>query len=544
MEKKYLYAKENNAHFINVMQVDGIYVKEALIQNDVYDESEANHNSKSIAKIMKSAPARCTIYFPGGIYHFNGSAENGRATVATSAAMQSFAGDGMNATFIREKSQEVETVFLMAHDRCILSDMSITSADMAGEYKKEWEDFPHGTAVAIDCYYSDAPFSAECIFQNLTINSSGNSLVTKAYYRPFEIAFKVRGNWLDPYFHSIWMTDVFTGFDVSEGSAGGFAMGGSIQIIDVNYYMTLDPNGDAGSKLHWSIFYRSRGLAMEQLEILHCMYIGSQFIYVDIEEGESHKPAYDMVIDHNYINTVKLDAGSDETKSGIYMNLPSIEGAYSRDVRFTNNSCSGRSPGSGAFFYVKGAVRGITFADNDVSSGGADKCVYIRSTDLAAPGNEVGVRDVKIAGNYFRNYQNPITVGGDGYDPSRTGGKAKDDFHIDRVIVSNNQIMGEIPEIERIARGGIHLSKCRSVSITGNTQCPTQGYALTLYECERVAITGNSFESFLDGTRGKAGVWLNRCRGVSVGTNAIYGFSEAIAEIDCENVLISSNITG
>ena len=518
-ENKSIYTRENNAHFINVMQADGVYVKETLIQSEFYDESTANHNSEAIAEIMKTAPPKCTIYFPGGMYHFNGAADSGRAVIVSSGEMQSFAGDGINATFIREKSRDTETFFLMAHGHCSISDMSITSADMAEAYTVEWENEPHKTAVTFDCSKAPNLFTAGCILQNLVINSTGNDIIRTSYHRPFETAVKVRGNWLDTYCHTMWMTDVFTGFDVAEKWVGGALMGGPIRIINVHSYAS---NGDSGKKQRWNTFFKSEGAIMEQIEILNCMYIGSQFIRIDSAVGEDRKPSYDMVIDHNYINTVWIDAGSDETKSGIYINLPVIDGQYSRDIRFTNNSCTGRSPGDGAFFYVKGAVRGVTFADNDVSSGGADKCVYIRSTE-AADGTDTGIRDVKIYGNYFRNYKNPITVGGDS--------KAKDDFYIDRVIVMGNQTMNEAA-VERIGKVGINLSRCRSVTLTGNTLCPTLGYALTMYGCERAAVSGNIFEGFDTDTPGEVGIWLKECKDIALGTNVMHGFKKNIEQTD------------
>ena len=181
-----------------------------------------------------------------------------------------------------------------------------------------------------------------------------------------------------------------------------------------------------------------------------------------------------MVIDHNYINNCWQDDDGDPQKSGIYMNLPPLaDGSnYSRDIRFTNNSCSGRAPRRGAFFYVTGTCRGITVSENDIMSGGHDKCIYIRATREVKAGEGIAIRDIKITNNYIRNYRSPITIGGDLHDPSRddvaTQGVDDDPYVNERVIIAGNQTMN-LDVITTIGLTTCYLNQCRKVTVSNNS---------------------------------------------------------------------------
>ena len=123
---------------------------------------------------------------------------------------------------------------------------------------------------------------------------------------------------------------------------------------------------------------------------------------IAIPPDTKNSPVYDMVIDHDYINTGWVEDTGDPKQSGIYLNLPPLaDGSNcSRDIRFTNNSCTARSPRHGAFFCVTGTCRGSTVSENDIASGCADKCIYIRASSQVKPQEGIAIRDIKITNEY------------------------------------------------------------------------------------------------------------------------------------------------
>ena len=269
----------------------------------------------------------------------------------------------------------------------------------------------------------------------MNINSLGNTIKLHGYSRPFETGILVTGSWLNVYVHTMWMSDLYTAIDVNEGAV----MGGPAKFIDVNFYGTHEREQTKA----WTIFFKSLTRFMEQVELIHCTFIGAQFIYMDGSNRASDAfqgttPVYDMVIDHNYINVVDTfqapEAKSpDKRYSGIYMHLPPAcpqDGVvrYSRDIRFTNNSCTGRAPADGAFFYVEGMCRGITFSHNDISSPLSTRCIAIRPLAQAPPTHPESqpfhsMQDVKITDNYFRTWMRLMEIGAPRFrrSPARFG---------------------------------------------------------------------------------------------------------------------------
>ena len=86
----------NSAHYINVTQADGLFVKEPLIVCDAFDARTAAENSRRIKAIMASdkISERCRIHFPAGIYYFDGAAEGWEASIQTTHKFQSITGGG------------------------------------------------------------------------------------------------------------------------------------------------------------------------------------------------------------------------------------------------------------------------------------------------------------------------------------------------------------------------------------------------------------------------------------------------------------------
>ena len=341
--------------------------------------------------------------------------------------------------------------------------MQIASADCDRQYKADWSEKHHQTAIHLDAP-EDPNWHTDPQVLDVNINSSGNNIVLTDFYRPFNTGVKVTGPWLNVYVHTMWMREVNNALYVCQGRR----IAGPAKFIDVNAYATPPQY----SKV-WNIFFKSEGSFMEQVELIHCTYIGSQFICMDgssLPPAGWRNPVYDMVIDHNYINNYWLDRDEDPRKSGVYFNLPPLaDGSnYSRDIRFTNNSCTGRASAHGAFFYVTGNCRGITISENDIACGGDDKCIYIRANSQVAK-DGISVRDIKITNNYIRSYRNPITIGGDAQDPSRTGQTKLDNdpFTTERVVIVGNQTMN----LDPLVNTGLttcYLNQCRKVSVSGN----------------------------------------------------------------------------
>ena len=120
---------------------------------------------------------------------------------------------------------------------------------------------------------------------NVTVNTTGNNIVITDYYRPFQEGVQVTGPWLNVYVHTMSMRDVFNAININQGER----IAGPAKFIDVNVYSTA-PQGAPPDKVSttWNTFFKSEGHFMEQVELIHCTYIGSQFIYMD---GSQPSPA-------------------------------------------------------------------------------------------------------------------------------------------------------------------------------------------------------------------------------------------------------------
>lgn len=528
----------NSDHFINVTQTDKLYVAAPLISTDRYDGTIASNNTLRIQAIMKKAGTQCIVYFPAGRYYFNGAAPGQTGTIETTQDGQTFAGDGMDATILVQKSIDVSSTIRITHDRSTVREMQICSSDCDPKYQQDWEEHRHQAAIHLDApadrWYVDPRID------HVNINSSGNNIIMRDFYRPFKVGIKLTGPWLNVYVHTMWMRDVENAIYINQGKR----IAGPAKFIDVNVYAS---SPYYGSKL-WNTFFKSEGHLMEQVEIIHCTYIGSQFIYIDgapVAPDTDHNPAYNMVIDHNYINNCWQDAGDDPKKSGIYMNLPPLDDGtnYTRDIRFTSNSCTARAPGRGAFFYVTGCIKGLTISENDFLSGGIDKCIYVRAnTQVGTSG--IAVRDVKISNNYFRSFRAPITIGGDRYDTSRVSDAEKgvddDPYTIEQVAISGNQMMEE-DAVTTIGLTTCFLNKCRKVIVNGNSFGNTAKSALIARNCDEMTVTGNNIGGLDKKSSGK-GIESIGCRMVNMSGNTIRGLNTGISISDSQQVSIGQNV--
>jgi hypothetical protein len=240
------------------------------------------------------------------------------------------------------------------------------------------------------------------------------------------------------------------------------------------------------------------------------------------------------------------------------MNLPpKLSGTpnYSRDIRFTNNSCTGRAPRRGAFFYVEGMCRGITFSGNDISSPAVDKAIYIRPTerlerDGVSPAGEVAIRDIKITDNYFRSFSNLVTIGGDLHDPERTR-RPKDDPHrgqdddpwlVQRVIIAHNQNMME-GNSTGFGLTGIYLNRVHQAVVQANTLVETAGTAVAIRECHDVTLNSNSFRG-LAKPRGRQAIHVSRSESVTLSGNVLADFQQGVVVQEAKRVTLGQNVLG
>ena len=532
---------ENNAHFVDVTRADGVYVSKPVEASEAFDPGVARRNSERVHAILTSERVgeQCLVYFPPGRYYFDGAADGWQATIETTARNQTIAGAGMNATRIFQADRSVAATIRLRHDQTAVRDLFLGSADTCTVFQPLWEDEPHRAAVHIDAPVGGGKWYASPRIERLTINSYGNSISQDRFSRPFEEGIRITGTWLDVYVRQVWMTDTFTGFYVDQGAV----MAGPAKILEVNHYSTHAK--DRRSRA-WTTFFKSETNFMEQVELLDCMFIGAQFVYMDGRPRKPHgphTPVYNMVISRNYINVYDVgDAPEarepDARWSGLYFCMPAQhrENAppnYSRDIRFVDNSCTGRAPRDGAFFYVEGMLRGLTIEGNDISSAGAARCIQIRAMErLDKPGvgaaDDIAIRDVKVTNNYFRSYRNIITVGMGHRDPMLGGadGAERDPFWVQRIIFANNQSMME-GGTEHAQLTACHFDRVRQLVLEGNTLAPTPGVSLAVQMSEDVIIQGNA----LAGTNavGSVGILLADVNGAAIAHNTLRGFERGIA---------------
>jgi hypothetical protein len=573
--------QSNSPQFINVTQADGVYVRDPVVATAAADPAIARQNSVHMQAIMKAPGTgpKCLIYFPPGQYYFDGAAPGWQASIETTHPDQTIAGADINATRVLQLNRDVASTVRLRHTGSTVRDLFIGAADHDTAFHPEWEAQPLNAALFLDAASTEQTrWPSDPVVRNVNINSPGNTIARQSFYRPFRTGIRITGAWLNIYAHTLWITHTFTAIDIDQGPV----MAGPAKFIDINHYCIEA----IGKSRVWTTFFRSTAHFMEQVELIHCTFIGAQFIRMDGRPGTNtagHYPAYNMIIDHNYINVYDtMEApeahSSDPVYSGIYLNLPPListdsQTNYSRDIRFSNNSCTGRTPTRGAFFYVEGNCRGITLSENDISCAGADKCIYIRpgqpmaSRDPLAQA-DVAIRDVKINNNYFRNWRAPITIGGDKRDPARTDlppkdparGRDDDAACIQRVIIANNQSMQEGPTT-RIGLTHAYLNRCRQVSISGNTFDETAGFGFALQGCEDVSITGNSLRGLrmnshtgilLQGVSNGAatgnsvntfanGITVIASTGIALGVNAVSGARCAIECRDTASVSLTGN---
>ena len=570
---------------IDVTCVDGKYVNKPVLATEKYEPEIAKENSQRIQAILKAvSDISCVIYFPGGNFYFDGAAEGWQGSIETTHPFQTICGAGMNGTRILQVSRSVSSTIRLRHTGCAVRDLYIGSADTNDTFNIDWEKAPHQTAIHLDSVVSDwKSWPCDPRIQNVNINSNGNTILGPySYSRPFKTGIKISGSWLNIYVHTVWIMDTFTAIDIDQGPV----MAGPAKFIDINFY---SPHVAGGQKTQeWTTFFRSRSYFMEQVELIHCTFIGAQFIYMDsrpVQPKGELTPVYDMVVDHCYINVHDTPHSSASTepypeRSGIYMNLQPLQAgknsSYSRDIRFTNNSCTGRSTSQGAFFYLEGMCRGITIADNDISCGyGNDKCIYIRPTsqlnvDGVSKASDIGIRDVKIYNNYFRNWKTLITIGGDKQDPSRqslppqdvSAGKDTPSYRVQRVNIFNNQSMQE-SGTENVALTGCYLERCSQVVISGNNFAEKKSsgivlrdcgnalvnsnslvaidsndpaYGIAMFGCQSGAVTGNSLKKF------RNGIYLDKCRQISLGNNVLDDAAYGISCMGSSQISLSGNI--
>lgn len=544
--------------FVDVTQVDGKVVLEPLIPTPEADEEIAQLNTKRIKAILTSPEIGeyCRIHFPAGMYYFKGAAEGWTGSIQSTATNQSFTGDGINATLIRQMDREVESTFRIEHENCTIENLSICSSDRSESFVEEWDKDRHQIAIH---FVAKEGWATDPQVLNVNINSTGNDFVVKGFFRPFETGMRFDGAWLNVYVQSMFIQDVLNAIYINQGEL----IAGPAKFIDINAYATSQYEGSKS----WNTFFKSEGHFMEQVELIHCTYIGSQFIYMDgTKPNPGKNPVYNMIVDHCYINSLWLPAEADPKWSGIYMNLPPKPGGidkgygsslYSKLIYLTNNTCGGKTPERGAFFYIEGNVKGVFIEGNNFSSGGGDKCIYLRPT-LQIDDTGVAMRNIEIRNNYFNDFRNPICIGGDIHDPVRENfdyafhypemgrdgygfnrGRDDDPYWIENVVIAENQTF-YLPIVGRRHLTGVYLNKCRQVSITGNNFMESDSTAYFLRQCEQMTITGNNMLG-VGTSLDRNGIELIECSGVSIADNALRKYRSGLAIRDSKEVSISGN---
>jgi parallel beta-helix repeat protein len=541
----------NSKHFIDVTHADGVFVLEAVRASDTYQDELALNNSLRIKRIMSSPliGAYCRFHFPAGSYYFNGAAEGWDATMITSAGNQSITGDGINATRILQKSTTVRATLKVNHSNCTVQNLSILSTDFQQTFNHEWEETPHQTAILLETKTLQPPWHTDPQILNVNINATGNNIAVDGYYRPFKTGIRSLGPWLNIYVHSMFILHVHNAIYINQGDI----IAGPAKFIDVNCYATAPGNEPRA----WNVFFKSEGHFMEQVELIHCTYIGSQFIYMDgtqfSTEDENFtktptNPVYNMLIDHCYINSLWLPTPSKGAQwSGMYFNLPPKPGGidpgygselYSRAIIFTNNFCAGKTPPNGALFYIEGNLKGLTIHGNDFASGGGNRCIYVRAT-MPLINSDVAVRDIMITDNVFNDFVNPITLGERLEEPlkiqSSSGAAAN---WIEGVKISGNKTF-YLPILERYQALTLCCNHVRQVSLNDNHFPKTNNSVVVMQHCSEIAISSNLFTGLQD--QGKNGICLFNCNNTTLTGNVIRGFKKGINLENSDTVALSGN---
>jgi hypothetical protein len=516
----------NDQHFIDVTLADGVYVKEPLLRADAYDENTARENTRRIHSILtsQSVASNCLIYFPAGVYFFDGAGPGWDASIQTTHPRQTIAGDGMNATIIAQKNTSLAATVKIHHDACTIRDLQVRSADLSAVYQPDWDQNRHRAAIWLDA--PGKAWKADPQILDVNINTSGNNVAFKDFHRPFETGVKATGPWLDIYVHTLWMRDVKNGIDLDQGAF----IGGPAHFIDVNFVATSQQVYRG-----WTTFLRSQSRFMEVVKIIDCFFIGSQFIHMEgrpTGKDEKHNPAYTIVIDHNYMNTLWGDAGDEARYSGIYMNLPpSPDGrSYSRNICFTNNYVAGRAPKHGAFFHLQGVCRGIDISNNFIGSGRSGKCIQVLPGQPIGPG-DVAMRDIRITENYICDYRRAITIGGDDSLGWTEG-----------ISIAGNQTFFH-PSPNPIGETTVDLIRARAASVVGNAFAETAGSSLIARQCERLSISDNQING-LGSERSPRGIALEDSRDVTITGNHVRGFERAVSLEGSDRVTAGSNAFG
>ncbi len=533
-------------HLVNVAEADGVIVDEPLVAASAFDVAIARENARRIHAIMHhpALQENAIIFFPAGTYYFDGPVDGESATIMTTGRFQTFMGVDASATRLLQKSTSVEATIRLSHDTCAVRNLYVGSADEDDAFHEDWEAAPHNAAILLDAPIpAEGPIAWQLDPQilNVHVNGHGNAITLERYSRPFRNAIEIRGPWLNVYAHTVWINDAYTAIYVEQGPV----MAGPAKFIDVNFYRTYERSR---SKI-WTTFFKSERHFMEQVEIIHCTFIGAQFISMDgrVPEGSTvtGTPAYDMVIDHNYINVVANEnteqrSDPDARWSGVYLNLPAKrtpDGAvhYTRDIRFTNNSCSGRSPANGAFFYAEGMCRGITFAENDVSCAIQARCVYIRpdGSGVGADAN-VGIHDVDISGNYFRNWSNLVTIGAETRDGDAPASRVK------RAAITRNRNTFE-SALHHAGGTAIAVRNAEQVVVDTNLLAETGGAGIEVSDTEEVIVTGNTSRG-LGRDKSGTGIYFSRVSSGIATANTLSNWACGISIANCRGIVLSDNV--
>ncbi len=529
----------NSASFIDVSRADGHFVKQPIVSTNGYDAKIATQNTARMKAIMstKEIGEYCRVHFPAGSYYFNGAAPGWEASIQTTAKNQSITGDGINATRIIQKSLTVLTTIMVGHSNGTIENLSIMSADRQATINPVWEEHPHQSAIVLD---AAAPWFTDPQIKNVNINATGNNIIVDGYYRPFKIGIEIRGPWLNIYVHTMFILHVHNAIYINQGRA----CGGPAKFIDVNAYAAA-PNSEEPKPKVWNVFFKSEGNFMEQVELIHCTYIGSQFISMDgtkqmVDEGGSKQPTttpvYNMIVDHCYINSLWQSCPSGEAKwSGIYMNLPPKPGGidpgfgtqlHSRRILFTNNTCLGKTPADGAFFYVEGNARDLTIQGNSIESGGGKRAIYIRATEPFID-TDVAVRDISILDNMIQDFAYPIVIGGEA-----------DNSFVEGVNITDNRTT-YIKSIEKNQAMGVTLNRVRRINMNGNRFAPTHTSSVLMNGCEDITMSANQFTGMAE--MGIQAINLLKCNTASLSGNIIRRYKLGVGIDDCEDIAFSNN---